>query len=112
MILNQNHHLSFVHYNVQSLLPKIDLLQAELHNFDIIALTETWLHAGIDTEELMLRPFNPPERKDRQTERHGGVILYIKEGINYRRGHGLETGRVECIWIETTNRHKHILSTT
>ena len=101
-MLNQNHHLSFVHYNVQSLLPKIDLLQAELQNFDIIALTETWLHAGIDTEELMLQPFNPPERKDRQTDRHGGVILYIKEGINYRRRHDLETGRVECIWIEIT----------
>ena len=108
-MLNQNHHLSFVHYNVQSLLPKIDLLQAELQNFDIIALTETWLHAGIDTEELMLQPFNPPERKDRQTDRHGGVILYIKEGINYRRRHDLETGRVECIWIEITNRQRHIL---
>ena len=70
-MLNQNHHLSFVHYNVQSLLPKIDLLQAELQNFDIIALTETWLHACIDTEELMLQPFNPPEHKDRQTDRHG-----------------------------------------
>ena len=50
--LNQNHHLAFIHYNVQSLLPKLDIIQAELHNFDVIALTETWLHPRIDTDEV------------------------------------------------------------
>ena len=83
--LNQNHHLAFIHYNIQSLLPKIDILQAELYTFDIIALTETWSHPGIDTDEVTFQLCSPPERKDRHTDRHGGVILYVKEGINYRR---------------------------
>ena len=69
--LNQNHHLAFIHYNVQSLLPKLDILQAELYAFDLIACTETWLHPAIDTDELILPSFSPPERKDRQTDRHG-----------------------------------------
>ena len=107
--LNQNHHLAFVHYNVQSLLTKIDIIQAELHNFDLIALTETWLHPGIDIDEVTFYSFSPPERKDRHTDRHGGVMLYVKEGITYRRRRDLEPGNVECIWIEITNRNKHLL---
>lgn len=35
--LNINHHLSFVHYNVQSILTKLDILHAELLEFDILA---------------------------------------------------------------------------
>ena len=34
-------HLSFVHYNVQSLVPKLDILGAELLEFDVLAFTET-----------------------------------------------------------------------
>lgn len=52
-------------------MPKLDLIQAELHNFDVIALTETWLHPGIDADEIAFESFSPPERKDRQTDRYG-----------------------------------------
>ena len=34
---------SFVHYNVQSLVNKVELIEGELHDFDVICLTETWL---------------------------------------------------------------------
>ena len=33
--LNLSHNLSFVHYNVQSILNKLDILEAELFEFDI-----------------------------------------------------------------------------
>ena len=52
-MLNQNHHLAFIHYNVQSLLPKLDIMQVELYAFYVIALTETWLHPGTDTDEII-----------------------------------------------------------
>ena len=32
-----------VHYNVQSLASKTDIIEPELTNFDIISLIETWL---------------------------------------------------------------------
>ena len=67
------------------------------------------MHTGIDTDEVTFHSFSPPERKDRHTDRHGNVILYVKEGINYRRRRDLETGNIECIWIEITNRNKHVL---
>ena len=35
--LNLSHNLSFVHYNVQSILNKLDILEAELFEFDILA---------------------------------------------------------------------------
>ena len=45
--LNQFHHLSFIHYNVQSIINKLDLLSPELSDFDILAFSEPWLHPGI-----------------------------------------------------------------
>ena len=53
--------------------------------------------------------YSPPERKDRQTDRHGEVPLYVEEGINYQLRGDLAPRNVECIWIEITNKHKHVL---
>ena len=50
--LSSGHGLSFVHYNIQSIASKLYLLHAELFNFDILASTETWLSASVDTDIL------------------------------------------------------------
>ncbi|MEW8546423.1 MAG: hypothetical protein AB2693_23135, partial [Candidatus Thiodiazotropha sp.] len=34
---------SVIHYNVQSILNKIDILESEFRNFNILCFTETWL---------------------------------------------------------------------
>ena len=107
--LNLNHHLSFVHYNVQSILTKLEILNTELLDFDILAFSETWLSSAVKDEDLLLQLFNSPERKDRVGDRYGGVIVYIKEGIHYKRRKDLEVRGVECIWVEIINKHKHIL---
>ena len=107
--LKLNHHLSFVHYNVQSIAYKLDILQTELFDFDVLAFTENWLHPGITTDDLLIESFNNPERKDRVDDRHGGVILYLKEAIHYYRRQDLEPRGTECIWIELVNKHKHVL---
>ena len=39
--LKLNHHLSFVHNNIQSIASKLDILQTELFDFDVFAFTET-----------------------------------------------------------------------
>ena len=36
-------HFSVVHYNIQSLLNKVDILESEVRSFDIVCLSETWL---------------------------------------------------------------------
>lgn len=40
--------------------------------------TGTWLRPMV-TENLFLRPYCKPERKERFVDRHGGVILYVKD---------------------------------
>ena len=103
------HNLSFVHYNIQSISSKLDLLHAELFHFDILAFTETWLSASVETDDLMLESYNKPERKDRIGDPHGGVMLYVKETIFYKRREDLEIRGLENIWIELANNHKRIL---
>ena len=107
--LNTSHNLSFVHYNVQSILPKLEILHAELIEFDKLAFTETWLSPTDDPDDLLLQLYNKPERKDRVGDTHGGVMLYVKEGLPYKRRDDLVIRGIESIWIEVANRHRHIL---
>ena len=104
-----SNHLSFVHYNVQSVFSKLDLLFAELHTFDILAFSETWLNNSISNDDLSLQLFQTPERKDRVGDSHGGVMIYVRDSIFYKRRRDLEPHGIECIWIECTLKHKHIL---
>ena len=106
--LTTGHNLSFIHYNVQSILNKLDILQAELSEFDILAFTETWLSPQTDKADLELATYYRPERKDRD-DGHGGVILYVKETLRYKRRADLEIRDIECIWIELINNHQRIL---
>lgn len=55
--LSLNHKLSFVHYNVQSILSKLEILHAELVDFDILAFTETWLGPSVSAEDLFLQSY-------------------------------------------------------
>ena len=107
--LNISHLLSFVHYNVQSLASKLDVLHTELFHFDILAFTETWLNSSLSTSDIRLQSFKRPERKDRVGDSHGGVIIYVKEGLHYRRRQDLEPRSIECILIEHSNNHKRTL---
>lgn len=53
--------------------------------------------------------YNKSERKDRVGDSHGGVMLYVKETLYYKRRDVLEIRDIESIWIELVNHHKHIL---
>ncbi len=107
--LDISNHISFVHYNVQSIALKLEVLFAELCDFDILAFSETWLNPSVIPSDLLFDSFQPPERKDRTGDSHGGVILYIKDNIHYKRRSDLEIIGIECIWIELVLLTKHIL---
>jgi hypothetical protein len=98
-----------VHYNIQSLLHKIDILYTGLRDFDIICFTETWLNESIPSSNILFDGFHQPIRKDR-TDSHGGVAIYVNENISFKRRHELELNNVECIWIEVfLSKNKSIL---
>ena len=72
-----------LHFNVRSLLPKMDLLHGTCgaQNPDVICVTETWLGEEINNSEISLPGYNIV-RLDRH--RHsGGVAIYVKNTIDY-----------------------------
>ena len=83
--LNLNHNLSFVQYNVQSIVKKLDIIQAELFEIDILSFTETWLNPDISTEDIMVQSYSAPESKGRPGDPRGRVVIYVKNGIFYNR---------------------------
>ena len=71
---------------------KLDIIYSELLDFDIQAFPETWL-----TTDIL------------KGDSHGDFMVYVKEGLHYRRRHDLEHIRTECIWIDLINTTKYVL---
>ena len=45
--IHYSSNLSIIHINIQSLLPKLEILEAEMQQHDILIFTETWLSPNI-----------------------------------------------------------------
>ena len=76
----------------------MDEIEAETEAFDIIALTEMWLHNNIISSKLNLPGYQMIMRKDRDQDRHGGVIFYSKDNIIGRHRVGLDIPDFEATW--------------
>jgi hypothetical protein len=60
-----------------------DLVYAE--NLDVISVTETWLSDNVSDNEILPSGYNII-RKDKPSNKHGGgVLLALREGIQYNR---------------------------
>jgi hypothetical protein len=93
--------VSFIHLNIQSLVPKLDLIYAEYDHFNIMSFTETWLKGDNSDDSIELLNFQKPFRRDRGPEKNGGgVVVYIKENIYAYRRPDLEVNGIEAIWIQ------------
>ena len=79
---------------------KIADLTAESVEYDVITLTETWLHKHIKSEEMSLEGFNEPYRIDRKLDPHRGVAIYIRTHINSKDRKDLEIEKLEATWCE------------
>lgn len=103
-------HLSIVHLNIQSLYPKLDILEAEMQYYDIVVFSETWLSNGRKTEDIMIPNFDAPYRKDRDGRLGGGVAIYIKSGLSTHALTNLIDGDIEGLCVEINVRnHKFLL---
>ena len=61
--LGLSRHLSYVHYKVQSIVPKLDIIMVELSEFDILSFSETWLNLAVTNDNISLLSYHLPERK-------------------------------------------------
>ena len=71
--------LCIIHLNARSIKNKIDLIEAEANQFDIIIVSETWLSQIDMNTSIHLTNFHPPIRRDRPNDPHGGVAIYVKK---------------------------------
>ena len=80
---------SIVHYNVQSFTQERDILYSELSEFDIIAISETWLDGSVDPDLLSFDSYNQ-FRRDRHGDRYGGLLVFVRDNIPVIRRLDLE----------------------
>ncbi|MCG8113299.1 MAG: endonuclease/exonuclease/phosphatase family protein, partial [Candidatus Thiodiazotropha taylori] len=100
-----NDKFSIVQYNVQSISNKLNLIEAELRNFDVICLTETWLDQRTTDDDLYLEEFKL-FRRDRPGDNHGGICVYVRKNMYSKRRADLELHNIECVWVEVAVHNK------
>ena len=101
---------SAYHLNVRSIVNKIDDLIPETEGFDIIGFTETHLDSTIENDELAIPNYCEPIRRDRN--RHGGgIAVYVRHGIAFKRRKDLESNEIESVCIEILKQPCPILCT-
>ena len=104
-----NNHLSILHLNIQSILPKIDLIRGEATSYEILIFSESWLKPTVNNHEIRIENFMPPFRTDRNDRPGGGVIVYVRDTLSCKRRVDLEVQGVEGVWLELTIKSKRIL---
>ncbi|KAK9751451.1 hypothetical protein QE152_g5041 [Popillia japonica] len=99
--------LNVAHINVRSLVPKFhDVVDCVLSKeIDILALSESWLTANINSNNLLINDFIL-FRRDR-LGRGGGVCLYVRSGLRPKLLGSNDS--FEQLWI--TVRVSHMLLT-
>ena len=73
--------LKFFHININSLQHKIDEIETELDDYDIVAITETKLDNSVCNERILLSQYQEPFRKDRTGGYGGGIVCYARNNV-------------------------------
>lgn len=48
------YHLSMMHLNVQSIIPKLDLIRCKASGYDFLVFSESWLKSEIDNNAISI----------------------------------------------------------
>ena len=109
-VLSETEHIiedkfSIVHYNVQSIANKLDVIESEFRSFDVICITESWLDGRTSDEDINIENFKL-FRRDRPGDYHGGICVYVRSNIFSMRRNDLELPNLECIWVEVSIQNK------
>ena len=94
---------SVVHYIVQSISNKVDIIESELSNFDIICLTKTWLDERTSNDTISPNEYNL-YRRDRGGDNHGGICVYAKQNVHSHRRQDVELPNFRLRFLHITKR--------
>ena len=98
--------IKFVHQNIRVLLnnkPHLETFIAKTHGkIDFISLSETHRNSddGSDNDDLYKIPGYKFIHNDPKIGKGGGVGIFVKEGVDFKRRKDLEISHIESLWIE------------
>ena len=95
-------YLSVSCHNINRLYPKMDEIRYYLKVYfsvDIYGVVETFLDENVNDSEIAINNYNVVQ-KDRICRGGGGILIYVKQHLNYRRIPELELPNIEAIFIE------------
>ena len=101
--------LSCIHLNGQSIKTeaKMALLEAEVREYDIVGVTETWLNENDSVNSTNIKGYHSAIRKDRQDRIGGGVAIFIKNNLAAEHVGDLDVPGLEAVWaVVNTGRHR------
>ena len=98
-------HLSILHLNIKSIVPKLDMVKAEadLYDIHIIFFSENWLKPEI------LKTFKHRSEMIDAIVQAVWVIVYVRDFLFCKRRIDLELRGLEAVWLELTLKSKKIL---
>ncbi|MCG8032729.1 MAG: hypothetical protein JAY75_14385 [Candidatus Thiodiazotropha taylori] len=103
--------LNFGHLNVQGICGKNmckfseikAMLTAPENKFlHVFGISETKLKQHKMSSCFDIDGFQKPFRSDNTTNGGGGIMVYVRNGVNAKRRKDLETNEISCIWLEIT----------
>ena len=89
-INNITNHLSIMHLNIQSVLPKLDLIEGESMAYDVLVFSKSWLKPEVSNDSICIGLFLPPFPTDRSNQPGGGVVTYVRDTFSCIRRSALE----------------------
>lgn len=75
---------------------------------DVYCVCETFLTESVDDAFVSINGFQTV-RNDRTHKGGGGLIVYVRNGIKFKRRHDLETKAIETIWLELQFSNRSVL---
>ena len=98
------------HINIRSLLANyLDFLDHVSDcDYDIVGVTETWLHNDIESALVQVDNYNFV-RVDRTGRRGGGVGIFVKSSLNFEILASMSLDCIEYVWIKLLIKDKIII---
>ena len=95
--------------NIQSIVPKVDLIRGEADAYDVLIISESWLKPTVPNGTIHIENNLAPFRTDMPDRPGGGIVAYVCETIPCKRRPDLELKGLEAVWLELQFKSKKVL---
>ena len=106
--------ISLFHHNIRGLqtnFTQFEILLQTHNNIDVMSLSETHITESAYNDIDSLYKIDGYEfvKRNRVSGKGGGVAMYIKSNIHFKRRYDLENNDLESIWVEIFIKHSKSL---